>query len=47
MPTGDKHIMKYLVCMFPTIQGKFLFLLCPKIYQNTIFLAPESMKKQL
>jgi hypothetical protein len=47
MPTGDKHITKYLVCIFPTIQRKFLFLLCPKIYQKTIFSAPESMKKQL
>jgi len=46
MPNGDKHIMKYLVCIFPTIQGKFLYLLCPKIYWKTIFSAPESMKKQ-
>jgi hypothetical protein len=47
MPTGEKHIMKYLVCIFPTIRGKFLFLLCLKIYQKTIFLAPKSMIKQL
>ena len=47
MPTGDKHIMKYLVCIFPTMQGKFLSLLCPKIYQKIIFSAPESMMKQM
>jgi len=37
MPTGDKHIMKYLVYIFLTIRRKFLFLLCPKIYHKTNF----------
>jgi len=37
MPTGDKHITKYLVCIFPTLHRKFLFLLCIKSTRRPYF----------